>query len=245
MSNHKPESTSSTPTRKSLAQRSLSFLMGLGAVAAITLPLLGSSSAQMDAMAPKPDAKMEMPKGDAAKGGTLYSERCQGCHGANGNSTNPNRPKLAGQIPSYLGTQLFILKQGIRPSPVMNGIAAKLSDADMANLVAFLSAQKPTKTFASNDAKLAAEGKKLFLEGRPKDGVMACAICHGSSGEGYMSGGAPRIANQSPLYVVKIVAEFKNGPIAESSHYTAMKVAATPLTDADVKAVVEYLASLE
>jgi cytochrome c553 len=244
MSNRKPESTSSS---KSLAQRGLSFLMGLGAIAAVTLPLLGSSSAQMDAAAPKPDPKMAamMPKGDATKGGTLYSERCQGCHGANGNSTNPNRPKLAGQIPGYLAGQLFILKQGIRPSPVMNGIAAKLSDDDMANLVAFLSSQKPTRTFASNDAKLAAEGKKLFLEGRPKDGVMACAICHGSSGEGYMSGGAPRIANQSPLYVVKIVAEFKNGPIAENSHYTAMKVAATPLTDADVKAVVEYLASLE
>jgi cytochrome c553 len=236
MSNHKPESTSNTPITKSLAQRGLSYLLGLGAIVVVALPLLGSSSAQMDS---------KMPKGDAVKGGALFGSSCQGCHGQNGNSTNPNFPRLAGQLPAYLGTQLTILKLGVRPSPIMNSKAAKLSDDDIANVVAFLSSQKATKTFSSSDAKLAAEGKKLFLEGRPKDGVMACAICHGSSGEGYMSGGAPRIANQSPAYVVKIVAEFKNGPIAENSHYTAMKVAATPLTDADVKAVVEYLTSLE
>lgn len=236
MSNHQPESTTHTPITKSLAQRGLSYLLGLGAIAVVALPLLGSSSAQMDA---------KMPKGDAAKGGALFGGSCSGCHGPNGNSTNPNFPRLAGQLPAYLGTQLFLLKQGLRPSPIMNSKAAKLSDDDIANLAAFLSSQKASKTFSSSDAKLAAEGKKVFLEGRPKDGVIACAVCHGSNGYGFEYGGAPRIANQSPGYVAKLLTLFKTSPVVEDAHYAAMKAAVTPLTDAEIKAVVEYLTSLE
>ena len=50
-------------------------------------------------------------KGDAAKGKSL-SATCAACHGADGNSTNPEWPKLAGQHESYLLKQLQNFKAG-------------------------------------------------------------------------------------------------------------------------------------
>lgn len=185
------------------------------------------------------------PKPSAEKGKLLFEKSCMGCHGENGNSTQPNRPRLAGQLPGYLTGQLTILKQGIRPSPVMNPIAGNLSTDDINNLVAFLSSQKAKATFKPTDSALVAKGKTLFLEGRPTEGVLACAICHGSNGEGFASGGAPRIANQSPGYVLRILGVFKAAPKFEVAHPAAMKVAVSPLSNDDLKAVTEYLSSLE
>ena len=50
-------------------------------------------------------------KGDPAAGKTK-SATCAACHGADGNSTNPEWPKLAGQSEGYLFKQLQNFKAG-------------------------------------------------------------------------------------------------------------------------------------
>ena len=81
--------------------------------------------------------------GDAAAGEAAYnSTGCSGCHGQGGNSQVPANPSLAGKDAAFLKQQLMDFKSGKRQNPTMNAMAAMLSDADMANVAAYLSAQK-------------------------------------------------------------------------------------------------------
>jgi cytochrome c553 len=69
------------------------------------------------------------------------TEVCQACHGMDGNSSIPDNPKLAGQYRDYLAKALRDYKSGARKNPIMQGMAQPLTDADIANLAAYFSAQ--------------------------------------------------------------------------------------------------------
>jgi len=84
--------------------------------------------------------------GDAAAGQTLAKERCQACHGEDGNSTDPQYPRLAGQHPDYLVRALSDYKSGTRSNPIMSGFAAGLSEQDMENLAAWFAKQSGVVT---------------------------------------------------------------------------------------------------
>ncbi|RMD71606.1 MAG: cytochrome c [Gammaproteobacteria bacterium] len=79
--------------------------------------------------------------GDAAAG-KAKSVMCAGCHGPDGNSTNPMYPRLAGQHEQYLISAIKAYKEGTRNHPVMKPMAAGLSDQDIENLAAYFSSQK-------------------------------------------------------------------------------------------------------
>jgi cytochrome c553 len=64
---------------------------------------------------------------------------CTACHGANGVSTNPVWPSLAGQQKDYIVAALKAYKEGARKNEMMSGIAKDLSDADMEALAAYYS----------------------------------------------------------------------------------------------------------
>jgi cytochrome c553 len=74
--------------------------------------------------------------------GKAKSVACQACHGADGNSVDPQFPRLAGQYEDYLARALTDYRSGARRNPIMNGFAAGLSDADIANLAAYFAHQK-------------------------------------------------------------------------------------------------------
>lgn len=80
--------------------------------------------------------------GDAAAGASKAAV-CGACHGVDGNSTNPDWPNLAGQHAKYLAAQLKAFKDGTRTNPLMSPQATSLSDADMNDLAAYFSSQKP------------------------------------------------------------------------------------------------------
>lgn len=82
--------------------------------------------------------------GDAAAG-KEKSSVCAACHGADGNSTIPMNPILAGQYADYLVRALKDYKSGDRQNAIMNGIAAGLSEEDMADLAAYFSSQSGLK----------------------------------------------------------------------------------------------------
>ncbi|MBT7408499.1 MAG: cytochrome c [Methylococcales bacterium] len=74
--------------------------------------------------------------GDASAG-KAKAGMCSACHGANGISANPMWPNLKGQKAAYVSKQLKAFKSGARKDPMMAGIVAALSDADMDNLGAY------------------------------------------------------------------------------------------------------------
>jgi len=79
--------------------------------------------------------------GDPAAG-KAKSVVCASCHGANGISTIPLYPNLAGQKAQYTVKQLKAFRDGSRPDPVMKGMTAGLSDADIDNLSVYYESLK-------------------------------------------------------------------------------------------------------
>lgn len=65
------------------------------------------------------------------------AQACSTCHGANGLSTLPNAPHLAGQPAIYIAEQMKAYRSGKRSHEVMAVIAKPLSDADIDALAAW------------------------------------------------------------------------------------------------------------
>lgn len=69
---------------------------------------------------------------------------CEGCHGIPGYKTAYPQvyhvPMLGGQQAAYIASALHAYKAGQRSHPSMRGIAASLSDKDIADLAAYYSA---------------------------------------------------------------------------------------------------------
>ena len=183
---------------------------------------------------------------DAAKAQSIAAQVCAACHAADGNSTAPANPKIAGQIPEYLHKQLLDFKaQGgkkpARESPIMMGMVANLSEADMKGLAAFYGGQK-LKPAAASDKNLVAAGQRLWRGGNAATGVPACAGCHGPAGAG-MPAQYPRIAGQYADYLAAQLKAFKEGGRANDPNGMMRGVAAR-LTDREIRAVAEYAAGL-
>jgi cytochrome c553 len=69
---------------------------------------------------------------------------CVACHGKDGNSVDPQYPRLAGQYADYLAQALHEYKNGKRDNLVMKGFAASLSDQDIEDISAYFHTM-PTK----------------------------------------------------------------------------------------------------
>ena len=202
--------------------------------------------------------------GDRAQGLHVVEAKCAQCHGADGNSGDPQFPKLAGQSPAYLYRQLRAFRNGTRKSGVMAAIAADLTAADMANAASFFGKQ-PRKPDVVKDQSLAAIGERIFFGGMP-----ACAMCHraasrrgmpmtGMMGHGMMGdemmehgmmgrmpmmgmmAGAPNLNGQHAAYIVDQLDRFASGARPSS---TMMGRIAASLSEADKRAVAEYLSGL-
>ena len=184
-------------------------------------------------------------KGDPAKGQQLAAT-CAACHGADGNSSIPANPKLAGQIPDYLHKQLRDFKgeagkTPARPSPIMNGMAAPLSDQDMADLAAYFGGNKLKAEMAQNKAVLDL-GKKIYRAGIADKGVPACAGCHGARGEG-IPAQFPRLSGQFTAYTTAQLQAFRSGARPNDAN-KVMRSVASKLNDEEIAAVAEYVTGL-
>lgn len=71
---------------------------------------------------------------------------CVGCHGIPGYKTAYpavyHVPKIGGQSPLYIANALKAYRSGARWHPSMRGIAASLSDQDIADLAAYYGGRK-------------------------------------------------------------------------------------------------------
>lgn len=185
-------------------------------------------------------------KPDPAKGQTIATQVCAACHANDGNSPTSANPKLAGQIPEYLAKQLHNFKaQGSkkaeRDNPIMAGMVANLSDADMKNVAAFYGAQK-LKPAAATDKELAALGQRLYRGGNAASGVAACSGCHGPTGAG-MPSQYPRLSGQYAEYIDAQLKAFRAGSRANDPNGMMRGVAAR-LSDREIQALAQYVAGL-
>ena len=183
---------------------------------------------------------------DADKAQSIAAQVCAACHAADGNSIGPANPKIAGQGIEYLHKQLVDFKaQGdkkpARENPIMAGMVANLSAADMKNLSAYYSGQK-LKPAAAADKDLAAAGQKLWRGGNAQSGVPACAGCHGPTGAG-IPAQYPRVAGQYAEYLAVQLRSFKEGARANDPN-GMMRGVASRMSEREIKAVAEYAAGL-
>jgi cytochrome c553 len=73
---------------------------------------------------------------------TEWTQRCDRCHGVDGNSTDPRLPALAAQRADYLEKVLQAYRTGERKSPQMAAMSEGLTDADVEGLAAHYARQK-------------------------------------------------------------------------------------------------------
>lgn len=78
-----------------------------------------------------------------AEAGKKKSQTCAACHGPDGNTPiGPDFPRLGGQHYDYLVKSLQGYKSGARKNPVMNPLAANLTQRDIEDLAAYFSSQR-------------------------------------------------------------------------------------------------------
>ncbi|MGB0848543.1 MAG: c-type cytochrome [Thiolinea sp.] len=185
-------------------------------------------------------------KGDPAAG-KAKSATCVACHGADGNSTNPEWPKLAGQSESYLLKQLMNFKaekgsSNARSNASMAPMVAGLSDQDMADLSAYFASQEISPGAA--DQAMVELGRHIYKGGNNSSGVTACAACHGPNGAGNPAAKFPALAGQHAVYTEMQLQAFSKGTRANDPAQMMRDIAAK-MTDAEMTAVSEYIAGLQ
>jgi cytochrome c553 len=72
-----------------------------------------------------------------------WTQRCDRCHGVNGNSTEPLLPALAGQRVDYLEKVLTAYRKGDRKNTTMAAMASVLTEAEVESLAVHYAQQKP------------------------------------------------------------------------------------------------------
>ena len=176
--------------------------------------------------------------------GQAKSSTCVACHNADGNSTVPNWPKLAGQHYPYLVKQLNEFRKGengLRYDPTMYGMTATLSDQDILDLASFYTHQSSTLGQAKPEyVKL---GESIYRGGNLESGVTACTACHGPTGEGNEEANFPRLSGQHAQYLEDQLNAFRTGK-RKNSPNGMMESIAKRMTDEEIKAVSSYIEGL-
>lgn len=185
----------------------------------------------------------------SVQAGATKAAVCFSCHGPDGNSQNPAFPRLAGQNAVYIAQQLRLFKAGIRQNPVMQPMAAGLSDQDIDNLAVFFAAQTPQGLEA--DPSYWKQGRAIYLDGDAKRGVPGCVACHGPLGRGNPAAGYPALEAQQSAYVLLELQQYADGtrysgPNATSATPNAVIMfdIAKHLTPEEMRDVASYVQGL-
>jgi cytochrome c553 len=210
----------------------------MNAAALLSSLMSGLLAAALAAPAVAADAAAPA-KADVAKGQATATTVCGACHTFDGSRGSPANPILQGQHPEYLVKQLSEFKSGKRDNAIMKGFATMLSDEDMKNVAAFYAGKAAKPGFAKNKATVAL-GEKIYRGGIADRKVPACSGCHGPSGAGIPSQ-YPRLSGQHADYTEAQLLAFRGGVRKNNAQMTGVVAG---MTDADIKAVADYIAGL-
>lgn len=166
---------------------------------------------------------------------------CASCHGKTGEGTQ-TIPRLAGLPAGYVAKQLHDYKRGARLDANMQYVASRLDEAEMAALGAFYSALETPPSARPSFGGDLERGRELALAGDWSVNLPSCFACHGPLGWG-VEQIFPPIAGQHPAYTHAQLAAWKEGRRTNSPLGLMHRVAAA-LSEADMRAVSDYLATL-
>jgi cytochrome c553 len=170
--------------------------------------------------------------------GAAKAVTCQACHGANGNSTNPEWPSLAGIGAEYIAEQLKNFKDGKRVSPVMLPMAATLTPDEMLDLGLYFDSLPNLGLEA--DPSYWKAGEALYRGGDKARGIPACMACHGPTGKGNEPGKFPALRGQHSVYVAKQLNDYASGTRTTGPN-GIMQAIAKRLTPDDIRNLASYL----
>lgn len=170
----------------------------------------------------------------------IVQGKCFICHGADGESSSPVFPRLAGQNANYVARQLADYKAGKRKSTTMQPMVEDLSADDFKALGAYFAA-RPTMGHPIDDGELAQVGGFIFRRGNPYSGVASCATCHGNNAQG--SDTLPRLAGQHAQYTENQLKQFNKRE--RTNDNAVMHGIASKLSELELKAVAAYISGLK
>jgi cytochrome c553 len=197
-------------------------------------------------------AQGSLAAGDAAAGEGKVAV-CAACHGADGNSMAPTFPKLAGLGEAYLLKQMQDIKAGSRAVVEMTGLLNAMSDQDLADIAAYfsskttqLSGAKPLTLKVNSGVEVdgLALGEQLYRAGKSDVGMPACTGCHSPRGQGNGPAGYPRLSGQHADYIEKQLRAFRAGERTNDGDQKTMRDVAKNLSDAEIKALANYVSGL-
>src|SRR3984893_17808866 len=229
---------------------SQSLRVGWMAVAAVAGTLLCFVAPALRAQAPAAPGAAAPPDlpfthGKVADGATK-SAVCTACHGPNGNSVNPDWPRLAGQSAVYIAEQLRLFRAGVRNNPVMKPLAATLTDHDINDLAVYYEVQTPQGREAAPSYWKA--GEALYLRGDRTHEVPGCVACHGPVGRGNLAAGYPALRAPQSVCMVKQLNDYAKGPryggptpLTASRNGVMMFTIAKRLSPGQMRDVASYL----
>jgi len=180
---------------------------------------------------------------DIEKGKEL-SASCAACHGDDGISLNSVWPKLAGQNPKYLASQLHEFKKGPngnRNNAVMHGIAVNLSDQDIEDLSEYYSSLKSTVGLTKDE--YLELGRNIYRGGNMEIKMQACISCHGPNGQGNYAAAIPMLSGQHSQYTFQQLKNFQTS-MRSNDYNKMMRNIVHRMTDEEMKAVASYIEGL-
>ena len=234
-------------------------LVGIAALAVAAVAFAQTTVTPLPEAAPVEavplDAKPETVVWGDAKAGATKAGACAACHGLDGNSVDPQYPRIAGQSERYIAQQLALFKSGERVNAIMQPFAAPLSAQDMRDIGAYYATQTSGAGLAddtaiaegSNAGKRFYEvGQALFRQGDAARGIPACMACHGPNGAGNPGPAYPRVAGQQSWYSARRLQEYRAGTTAERdpSQFNVMAAVAKQLTDEEIQSLATYMQGL-
>jgi cytochrome c553 len=191
---------------------------------------------------------------------------CITCHAADGKGMPAaGFPRLAGLPAPYLAKQLRDFKSGARQNPIMQPIAAALTEEEMAAVTQAFAARARVNVVAEKvpERPVQGGGAWLALRGAWERNIPECTLCHGPSGMG-VGADFPPLAGQSAMYIeaqlhawrttkTAVAADKKTGKKANTivtpetrrnDPNGLMRHIAADLTEAEIKAVAEYFGTM-
>ena len=174
--------------------------------------------------------------------GKTKSATCVACHSVDGNSVNPEWPKLAGQHEGYLIQQLLYFSDGERDNAIMKGMAGNLTDQDREDLAAFFASQEVA--YGTADPELVELGEKIYRGGNSESGVAPCMGCHGPNGAGNPPANYPALHGQHAKYVENQLHGFAEGNRINENSIKMMQITASRMTNKEIRAVASYIQGL-
>lgn len=179
------------------------------------------------------------------KAGEAKAAMCIGCHGIAGYQASfpeiHRVPMISGQNAKYLAAALLAYQKGERKHPTMKGIAASLSEKDIADLAAYYEqhGRSSVVTVAQSVREPSAPVKALLEKG-------ACASCHGADYNKAIDPSYPRLAGQHADYLYVALKAYKteaNPQVGRANAIMGAQVKA--FKPAELKAMAQYIGSLQ